>query len=377
MQPLFGTLLALIALFYRITPQINTHRRFDEANKILPELIARMHLRPMIPKRGSMCKGDYEMKILAVDDDPTILDMLRACLPVQYDFDLVCAETAEQAVEYMMTEVVPFDCFLLDIMLPGINGIELCDHIRQLHEYRTTPVIMITASRQLNLMERAFHAGATDFIFKPLNGVELGARINTAGMLNDSLRREQVAKHSLTELTDLMKIRREESFDLGVEAVADLNGFENRLLRLPQGCYAMSLIAIKLPQVLNIFDQLTPAEFCRQMVRVAEASVQALHNERFLLGYAGNGTLVGAVLGRTRSDPATLQNDIEEILTQDWMVSKAGRDIGTDISVRCISNQRLWSGLSACNMIRDYLGRDAPPYDKNFEEREGLFKFSI
>ena len=236
---------------------------------------------------------------------------------------------------------------------------------------------MITASRQLNLMERAFEAGATDFIFKPLNGVELGARINTAGMLNESLRRERVAVHSLTELTDLMKIRREESFDLGVAEVDDLNGFENRLLRLPEGCYAMSLIAIKLPQVLNIFDQLTPAEFCRQMVRVAEASVKALRNDRFLLGYAGNGVLVGAVMGRSRIDPATLQNDIEDILTQDWMVSKAGRDIGTDISVRSIANQRLWSGLSACNMMRDYLGKDAPPYDQEFEERESLFKYDI
>lgn len=317
------------------------------------------------------------MKILAVDDDPTILDMLREFLPEQYQFDLVCAESADQAVEYTKAAVVPFDCFLLDIMLPGIDGIELCGHIRKMQEYRTTPVIMITASRQLNLMERAFRAGATDFIFKPLNGVELGARINTAGMLKDSLRRERVAMHSLSELTGLMKIRREESFDLGVAGVEDLNGFENRLLRVPEGCYAMNLIAIKLPQIRNIFDQLTPAEFCRQMVRVADASVRALRDERCVLGHAGNGVIVGAVMARARIDPADLQERIQDALTQDWMAAKAERDIGADISVSSIAKRRLWSGLSACNALRDYLGRDASPAAAAFDETESLFKFEI
>ncbi len=317
------------------------------------------------------------MRILAVDDDPTILDMLRDSLSKQFGFDLECAEDAEEAMTILADPTKSFDCFLLDIMLPGVDGIELCARLRALNDHKTTPVIMITASRTHDLMARAFHAGATDFIFKPLNGIELGARINTAGMLNESLRRERVAHHSLAELTELMKIRRDDSFDLGVAGVDDLNAFENRLLRLPAGCYAMSLVAIKLPQIRNIFDTLEPAEFCRQMVRVAKASVAALSDTRCIIGYAGNGILVAAVLDRSRLNPAEIQTRIEADLTETWMASRIGSDIGADVSVRSISSQRLWSGLSACNMVRDYLGKDAPPEDDAFEAIGGLFDFQI
>ncbi len=315
------------------------------------------------------------MRILAVDDDPTILDMLRSCLNAQHDFDLVCAETAEDALTMIRQDSTPFDCFLLDIILPGANGIELCAEIRAMPDHKSTPIIMITGSRKHDLMETAFRAGATDFIFKPLNGVELGARINTAGLLNESMRREREASHTLAELTSLMKIRRDESFDLNVPGVDDLNGFENKLLRLPTGCYAMSLFAVKLPQIRNIFDTLDPAEFCRQMVRIASALVIAVEDKRCFLGYAGNGMIVGAIMSRTRTDPARIQQDLEALLAEDALTAQGQGDIGVDVSVRSVSSQRLWSGLSACNEIRDFLGKDLPPYELDLEITENAFSF--
>ena len=317
------------------------------------------------------------MKILAVDDDPTILEMLRHCLTRQDDFELVCTDTAEGAFDALAESNVPFDCFLLDIMLPGVDGIELCGHIRALKDHKTTPIIMITGSRRHDLMENAFRAGATDFIFKPLNGVELGARINTAGMLNESLRRERETHHMLSELTSLMKIRREEGFDLGVRDVHDLNGFENRLLRLPEGCYAMNLVAIKLPLVRNIFDAMTPAEFCRQMVRVAEATVSALSQVRCIIGYGGNGTIVAAIMSRSRIDPAKIQKRIEVALTEGSMTSRGGQNIAADVSVSLVSNRRLWSGLSACNALHDFLNKDLSATDNVLSEDEPGFVFDI
>lgn len=295
------------------------------------------------------------MRILAVDDDPTILDMLRDYLTPKQGFDLVCAESAEEALGVIEATSNPFDSFLLDIMLPGVNGIELCGNIRGLQTYKSTPIIMITGSQKQDLMENAFVAGATDFIAKPLNGVELAARINTAGMLNASMRREREANHTLSELTELMKIRRDESFDLNVQGVDDFHGFENKLLRLPEGCYAMSLVAVKLPQITNIFESLSPPEFCRQMVRVAQATVDALADERFFVGYAGSGTLVGVIMGRARFKPDVVEQKIAAILAQNATPLPKGGDLAADITVEQISGQRLWSGLSACNAMRDYV----------------------
>ncbi|MBQ0804181.1 MAG: response regulator [Sulfitobacter sp.] len=317
------------------------------------------------------------MKLLAVDDDPTILEMLSNCLTARHGFDLVCAVHAEQALALLDDSETDFDCFLLDIMLPGIDGIALYAKLRSLQKHRQTPILMITASTTADLMNRAFEAGATDFIYKPLNGVELGARINTAGLLNDSLRRERVAHHSLAELTDLMKIRPEESFDLGVPDVHDLNGFENRLLRLPEGCYAMNLIAIKLPQVRNIFDTLTPAEFCRQMVRVAEASVEALQDQRCILGYAGNGVMVAAIFARSRIDPLGVQRLVQQNLTQSRQPSDAGGDLAEDVAVKSLTNQRLWTARSACGKVREYVGQNAPREQAATDDGDSFFSFEI
>ena len=311
------------------------------------------------------------MKILAVDDDPTILDLLRDCLTQSLGFDLICADSAEDGMAKIEDHGASFDCFLLDIMLPGVDGITLCDDIRTMQAYKSAPIIMITGSRKHDLMDTAFRAGATDFIFKPLNGIELGARINMAGMLSDSLRREREAAHTLAELSGLMKVRVDESFDLNVVGVDDLHGFENHMLRLPEGCYAMNLFAVKLPQIRNIFDAASPAEFCRQMGLVAQATVAALVHEKCYMGYAGDGIIVGTVIGRHRIKPDEIQKDIENILSHDGTAVRIGGDFSADVTVKLVSNQRLWSGLSACNTLRDFLGRETVPDSASTDRTDG------
>ena len=69
------------------------------------------------------------MRIMAVDDDLLILDLLRECLTKQGGYDLTCCETAEDALQLMEEETLPFDCFLLDIMLPGVDVLCGCHRL--------------------------------------------------------------------------------------------------------------------------------------------------------------------------------------------------------------------------------------------------------
>ena len=62
------------------------------------------------------------MRILAVDDDPVILDLLTGCLTENDNYELTCCESSEEALEIMQESNQPFDSFLLDIMMPGINA---------------------------------------------------------------------------------------------------------------------------------------------------------------------------------------------------------------------------------------------------------------
>lgn len=96
------------------------------------------------------------MKILAVDDDEIMLELLSAAtLAAGYD-DVTLATSGADALQILKDSVTPFDCFLLDIKMPKMNGIQLCKKIRKYEIYDKTPIIMITAVTETESTERAF-----------------------------------------------------------------------------------------------------------------------------------------------------------------------------------------------------------------------------
>ncbi|HHB80428.1 MAG TPA: response regulator, partial [Aliiroseovarius sp.] len=177
------------------------------------------------------------MNILVVDDDPLIVDLLNSSLVAMGFNAPVSAGSAEEAMQIIESAETPFSTFLLDIFLPETDGVELCTRIRQLPQHSATPIIMITASRRTDLMERAFRAGATDYVTKPLDGLELGTRVKVAGMLNESLEREKRYRHTLEDLTELTRVKYDEIISLrNVPGIVDHVTMQNSLLRAERGC---------------------------------------------------------------------------------------------------------------------------------------------
>jgi len=295
------------------------------------------------------------MRILAVDDDPVILEMLEQCLPNGRDIELVCCGSAEEALAVSKTDDGPFDCLLLDVMLPGIDGIALCDWFRQSKRYRTTPIIMITASREVDLMERAFHAGATDFLPKPLDAMELRARINAAAMLNASLHREREALHTLAEMSQQLRLRFDEEVDLDVPGVGDTLSLENALLRMPDGCYAMSLFTLDIVGLRGIHKAVCPAAFRYHLETVGLAATEGLEGRAWRLAYVGSGRFVGVIMGRARFNRDIVLDEINATLALTWDTQESSTPQPPMLRLNSITDQRLWSGLSVSNRIREHL----------------------
>ena len=292
------------------------------------------------------------MRILAVDDDPVILDLLKEALTKQDQYDLVCVNDAEEAVALLQSNTHAFECFLFDIVLPGIDGIELCDVVRQMRDYRTTPIIMITSSRAPDLMERAFLAGATDYVSKPLNGVELGARINSAGMLNESLHRERDARHTLAELTQKMKLRFDEPILLETDGVTDLLSLENDMLRLPNGCYAMTMITIDVLGLRGIYKMVDTPAFRLHLEEVASAARKAFEGTSWKLAYVGSGRFIGVVMGRTRLSKEDLFGTMTAVLRSNWDEAAAGTPMPPTVRVKIVNDKRFWTGATASAEMR-------------------------
>ena len=114
-----------------------------------------------------------EITILAVDDQPQNLRLLDAVLAPR-GYRLIAASSGEQAME-QLSEAVP-DLVLLDVVMPGIDGYEVCRRIRNNPATAFLPVVMITASGDQEKIS-SIRAGADDFVSKPFNQGELLARV--------------------------------------------------------------------------------------------------------------------------------------------------------------------------------------------------------
>ena len=112
-------------------------------------------------------------RILVVDDDTALAEMIGIVLRTEGFDTAFCADGAA-AVEAWRTEKP--DLILLDLMLPGVDGIEICTRIRA---ESGVPIIMLTARTDTADVVRGLESGADDYIVKPFNPKELVARIRT------------------------------------------------------------------------------------------------------------------------------------------------------------------------------------------------------
>jgi sigma-B regulation protein RsbU (phosphoserine phosphatase) len=113
--------------------------------------------------------------VLIVDDNSTNIDLLVDTL--KNDYRLGVAKNGQKALDY--TEKHLPDLILLDIMMPGMNGYEVCGRLKTATRTKDIPVIFITAMTETAHKTRAFEAGALDYITKPFHTAEVKARVKT------------------------------------------------------------------------------------------------------------------------------------------------------------------------------------------------------
>lgn len=132
--------------------------------------------------------------ILVVDDEIDNFTVIETLLS-RYDYELHYAANGEEAIASLNT--CQPDLILLDVMMPETNGIEVCQYVKSTPKWHAIPIIMVTALSTKADLARCLDAGADDFISKPVNSVELRARVQS--MLR--------IKHQYDDLQTLLKLR--------------------------------------------------------------------------------------------------------------------------------------------------------------------------
>jgi signal transduction histidine kinase len=116
-------------------------------------------------------------RILVVDDNEANRALAQATLE-QEDYDIDLATNGEEALAAFRER--PADCVLLDVKMPGMNGFEVCSKLRELPEGADTPVVFLTALRDVETFDAALKAGGDDYLTKPVRPTELALRVQAA-----------------------------------------------------------------------------------------------------------------------------------------------------------------------------------------------------
>jgi signal transduction histidine kinase len=114
--------------------------------------------------------------ILIVDDEPNNFDVIAAQLS-DCDYQIHYASSGQEALSSL--DIYNPDLILLDVMMPGINGIEVCQQIKAMPKWQAVPIVMVTALSSKSDLAQCLGAGADDFISKPVNSEELRARVKS------------------------------------------------------------------------------------------------------------------------------------------------------------------------------------------------------
>jgi len=148
-----------------------------------------------------MADSNSKPLVLIVDDNPQNLQVIGGIL--KKDYRIAMATEGQQAIESL--ELIEPDLLLLDIMMPGMDGYELCREIKKNELKREIPVIFVTAKKESKDLVKGFEYGAVDYITKPINSSELLVRVKNHISLKrakDKLSRQALELKEINEVKD-------------------------------------------------------------------------------------------------------------------------------------------------------------------------------
>jgi DNA-binding response OmpR family regulator len=268
------------------------------------------------------------MKIIAVDDDEVSLNLLKSCLTGGGYNNLCLMSSSSDALKEIADADTAYDCILLDVEMPGKNGIQLCGDIRKIARYRNTPILMITRHKNHAAVERAFANGATDYITKPYQFFEVLTRIKVAERL---VQERQAAIDSYMAVRNIEKSKRmkiktplahlpdpalaAEQFQVTGDNVLSFSVFRNYLEQATRDDECeINLVAMKLTKVDQIFTKTSAADFVTFLKSGADAMRTHFSPEKTFVTHAGNGTFLCATQSFETFDATKAEGEIMALL---------------------------------------------------------------
>ncbi len=210
--------------------------------------------------------NDDKATILIIDDNPENLDVLFDLLSGK-GFELLFAIDGSSALQ--RAEIAKLDLILLDVMMPGIDGFEVCRQLKEGKTTRNIPIVFMTALTDTANKVKGLEAGAVDYITKPIEAEEVLARVNTH-LKMQRLQRDLHAQNAVLQAanTDLQA---------ALEREKELNTLKSRFVSIASHEFRSPLALIHLAaSVLKRYRDRMPDEKKVKHLNVIESAVEEM-----------------------------------------------------------------------------------------------------
>ncbi|MFC1685002.1 diguanylate cyclase [Pseudomonadota bacterium] len=282
------------------------------------------------------------MWILIVDDSEDIRLLLGRYLEKAGYKHVLQAVSAQQAFRLLgMGEEAPssaegrldIDLILLDIVMQGMDGVDACRRIRETEAHADTPIIMVSAISDVALLEEAFDAGATDYVEKPVNKIELLARMRSALRLKEEMDRRKQHEALLMNLTAQLKEANEALRALtisdGLTGVANRRRFDEYIQhewnRAQRTGLPLSLLMIDIDDFKAYNDTYGHQAGDDCLKQVAEAINRALHRPADLVARYGGEEFAVVLPDTDEAGAVELANSLREVVAGLGVAHRASR----------------------------------------------------
>jgi PAS domain S-box-containing protein len=176
--------------------------------------------------------AEQEKLVLIVDDAPANLQMVRSIL--KDDFKIRVATSGAKALDLVKAEPHP-DLILLDVMMPEMDGYEVCRTLKATSEAKDIPVIFLTGKTDAEDETKGFKVGAVDYIHKPFSPAVVKARVHTHLVLREA--REQLARQ-LSDINNELEMAREIQLSILPHEIPQMRGLEIAARYIPMSSVA-------------------------------------------------------------------------------------------------------------------------------------------